>query len=101
MTKHTPGPWWVCQELDGYVQCRFTWVRDQFGLQIASTYNQTRAELQAPLIEAVANARLIAAAPDLLEALKLAHDHLCVSPGYEGSKEIAQIRAALDKAEGR
>lgn len=48
-----------------------------------------------------ANARLIAAAPDLLEALRLAHDHLATVGTYEGSEELAQIRAALDKAEGK
>ena len=47
-----------------------------------------------------ANARLIAAAPELLEALQHAHDCLAAS-GWEGDPRMHKIIAALDKAEGR
>jgi hypothetical protein len=49
---------------------------------------------------AVANARLILTAPELLEALQHAHDYLAAS-GWEGDPRMHKIIAALDKAEGR
>jgi hypothetical protein len=58
-TKHTPGPW------------EFSYVPGEYGHvitivegEIAETFRETVGEEQA-----VANARLIAAAPELLEAL--------------------------------
>lgn len=48
---------------------------------------------------APANARLIAAAPDLLEALRAAEDWL---DGWVSAEpQLAMIRAAIAKAEGR
>lgn len=47
--------------------------------------------------EAAANARLIAAAPDLLEALREAWPYV---PEHHGPVQ-ATIRAAIEKAEGR
>jgi hypothetical protein len=44
---------------------------------------------------------LLAAAPELLEALKLAHDALGESRGYHQSTTATRIRAAIAKAEGR
>jgi hypothetical protein len=46
--------------------------------------------------EGEANARLIAAAPKLVEALKVAHDALC--RGWGDAIDFATIRAALEKA---
>ena len=119
MSKHTPGPWTVCScgqchQVSGRDHPVATvttgkWGDDYPTLRIVGHSLEQKVEAYMEQItygevskaEAEANGRLICAAPDLLEALKLAHDHLCVNPGYEGSKEIAQIRAALDKAEGR
>lgn len=49
----------------------------------------------------MANARLIAAAPDLLDALELARDRLEVC-NHEGEEDeaLAQIGAAIAKAKG-
>lgn len=53
------------------------------------------------------DANLIAAAPDMYEALKLARKRLCIACGLcdgEGEKvcgNVAKIDAALAKAEGR
>lgn len=49
--------------------------------------------------QAIATARLISAAPDLLEALKFAHDYLAGN-GWEGDSRMNPIIDALDKAEG-
>jgi len=66
-TKHTPGPWHVS---DGYK----TSISAENGLHIATAWDgevDTIAEGIAPIIEeARANACLIAAAPDLSEALE-------------------------------
>lgn len=83
MTSHTPGPWktgfimngdrWVGPEYDQPKVCRIEDERDEFH----------------------ANARLVAAAPDLLEACRLllssAHDH---------QTGIAEAEAAIAKATG-
>lgn len=105
MSKHTPGPW---TQYEGEVRAA------GHGLISRSYYGS-------PDGPGAANARLIAAAPDLLEALqKLSivmrelHDHwdndrdmkvgkglLALSgllPGYD--KRIDEIHAAIAKAEG-
>ena len=55
MSKHTPGPWHSCDHRVGR----------QDGARIADTWSSA-----VPRDEQAANARLIAAAPELLEALK-------------------------------
>lgn len=47
------------------------------------------------------NANLIAAAPDLLVALKLAHEALSNHQGYAQGTTAGKIRAAIVKAEGQ
>lgn len=114
-SKHTPGPWQtsVEQDVTGY-PCFFI-----HGFSGPEKYDK-------PVHEA--NARLIAAAPDLLEALKSALNALSacsnlratdlaqeafdahVANGVErhrlewfvdNSQEIASAEAAIAKAEGR
>jgi hypothetical protein len=56
--------------------------------------------------EVFANARLIAAAPDMLEALHYAEEyfggpHIRIAPGDPGFAFLQTIRAAIAKAEGR
>jgi len=68
MSKHTPGPWRVSQE--GYIASRqgFVPIRTPFRGD-AFRDGPTRSPLH-PEAELAANARLIAAAPDLLTALE-------------------------------
>ena len=88
MSKHTPGPWRV--------------VKDPTNLSL-QVYGQTlalfecwrRSDEQTEL----ANARLIAAAPELLEALCLAHDYLAGN-GWDDDPRLYTIRAAIAKATG-
>ena len=94
MTKHTAGPWEtmempgpqsdiVCQAETGQRVCEFP-----YGLSDG---------------EDAANARLIAAAPDLLEALERTLSWLASYPGEACMSEkgpYAQARAAIAKATG-
>ena len=61
--RHTPGPW----ELEGPVQ--FTFHIKKGDVPIASVYTGRFGPAASPDAEGEANARLIAAAPDLLAAL--------------------------------
>lgn len=89
MSKHTPGPWniiwekqdkdWVIEKTDGSME-PICWVR-----------------------ESQANAKLIAAAPDLLRALELiVNSDMAQREEDEGeiSTELSHARAAIAKATG-
>ena len=88
MSKHTSGPWIIEQ-------------RDP----LACTYSLRLSKMGIDSIdgkESDANARLIAAAPELLEALILCREELNGLPhslGYEFT-HIPQIDAAIAKARG-
>ena len=108
---HTPGPWELGDE-GVYIGS----VYDADGLRVAFVYFQDeKSETGRPRQEEEANARLIAAAPDLLEALSDALDLLAEIDnavrdehrrnGAPQSKSVAGIiadraRAALAKAGG-
>jgi hypothetical protein len=98
MTQPTPGPWETdniaVRSIDRQIcLCEIT-VR---GRPYDETYD-----------EALANARLIAAAPDLLGALKFAEDTLSRAPmstqfwpgGMHPNEGISILREAIAKAEG-
>lgn len=89
--KHTPGPW-NFQPCDEYaysfeVLCE----KDYY---IATTHDGVRGDSNAG-----ANARLIAAAPDLLEALRLAVRQNSLDMLMTGD-EIRQCKMAIAKATG-
>ena len=87
---HSPGPW--SEDPEGEVA--YT-VEDAEGVPICDVYRETHGE---------ANARLIASAPELLAALKSCVpfvEHVAAQSGGDGSLTLAQIRAAIAKAEGR
>nr|WP_064247000.1 hypothetical protein [Rhizobium leguminosarum]OAP95128.1 hypothetical protein A4U53_18070 [Rhizobium leguminosarum] len=68
--RHTPGPWRVDSDNDGYgieIVGRPTWPCSRFGVQ--GDWDIAKIEELDNDAEARANARLIAAAPELLEAL--------------------------------
>ena len=92
-TTHTPGPWRVGLDKNS--------VRDADEGYIADCQNRF-----ADKTTVEANARLIAAAPELLEALKMARQYApkynfypdgSVMPG--ASEQLQQIDAAIAKAE--
>lgn len=95
MTKHTPGPWVVIPSTpqDG-VNC--WWVHSATGVDIAIVNGPQNPETEA-------DARLIAAAPELLEALQ--HILRCIPIGglaqiHHNSSTWEQIDAAITKALG-
>ena len=90
--KHTPGPWKIDENKAypvGVIQ------DDEMGLGIAEIGEWNSRN--------IANARLIAAAPDLLEACKLAFERLTPKGGvkkdYAGHVAWAGLSAAIFKAE--
>ena len=93
MSKHTPGPW--CVRHDDMV-C------SQEGRIIADCESTPYAMRPAPpIVEDKANATLIAAAPELLEALKQFVDYYESMQGHKDNSVIRNGKAAIDKAEGR
>lgn len=90
MSKHTPGPWTVEPPSD---QTPHIWITapTSSGVAKIETCNYDDGQGERLTDEDFANARLIAAAPDMLAALKYARSH-----GF-----IDQVEAAIAKAEGR
>ncbi len=99
MSKHTPGPWvwgnWVTQKSGE--RCASGWI-DIWpkkpkcgGLPIISCRHQVE----------VANARLIAAAPELLDALQALVDmDVAYQRGPKVEQAVEAARAAISKATG-
>ena len=86
MSGHTPGPWRICLGLI----CADT---PKGQAELASVYKES--EYVAPLPH-IANARLMAAAPDLLAACKASLEQMGLTKGH-----AAVLDAAIAKAEGR
>lgn len=90
MSEHTPGPWRTDQNHD--VTIIEIWSATE--RKIGEIYEDDYAVLGP---EDWANARLIAAAPEMLEALKAVIKEY--REGY-GLNCVEQVRAAIAKAEG-
>lgn len=87
MSKHTPGPWVIDHETRPTEVCTihntthrngWVYVRGEIGYWSADED------------ENMANARLIAAAPDLLEALKIIMDNNCPLTGNPSRAELVK-----------
>lgn len=89
--KHTPGPWEV-GDLDQNSQ---RIVRSEH-IEICTCWHHCVGSIEKQM---EANARLIAAAPEMYEALKAAEEWL--SGWASAEPYLETIRAALLKAEGR
>ena len=91
-TKHTPGQWTFqpCEEYENsfYVMC-------EEGYCIATTHDGVRGDKNAD-----ANARLIAAAPDLLDELLSILDWAVTERAPLRNQEIKSIRKVIAKATG-
>jgi hypothetical protein len=105
MAKYMPGPWrWYWRVEDGKANCGVYWEK-----RLGQSYSVCRAPQYEKQKQWEANARLIAAAPELLEAARLG---LAIAGGWiqselEGTahhqeelNRLEPIRAAIAKAEG-
>jgi len=100
-TQHTTGPWRLGKDEMG--ELHTVWGA-QAGVAITSVFDNVFGPDCPPQAEATANARLIAAAPDLLDALRwlLAFWR----PGSDHDTDevrlaVAAARAAIAKATGK
>jgi hypothetical protein len=89
--RHTDGPWWACPPDE-----------DSENWEIEDGYGHT-ATVYGDDEPAAANARLMAAAPELLAALReLVHyDEGSSEQGSYGYEVLSRCKAAIAKAEGR
>jgi hypothetical protein len=106
MSRHTAGPWSLSAGYHKTVSgepADWTIEGGPHGNAIAFLSDDNAG----PRYERDANARLIAAAPDLLEALKYCRDLLEDVNGFDyrpddvAANEWAAVRAAIAKAEGK
>jgi len=106
MSRHTPGPWEVCGEMRSYeptqvpgtIRAKCWGKSDMMGDYqgcIVASFEEAHGNRRHAYPESWANARLIAAAPDLLEACRKANT--CASLP-DDVREL--IREALRKAQG-
>ena len=109
MSKHTQGPWMIYDDGDGEDSSDIinVWIDDRDG---GEKYDIAAMLLDRPVGERKANARLIASAPDLLEALEnaLADIKWLLVEGFDTNADecnidgvrdtIAEIKQAIAKA---
>lgn len=97
MSAHTPGPWEVHPEENRRAFAENLVVAD--GVAVAIALNNE--ERGAGWTKCEANARLIAAAPDLLESLRALVEVASECIPETAGHELEQARAAIAKAEGK
>ncbi len=93
MSKHTPAPWHLTENSDGLARG----IHGAHGPVLVNIVNWggiSRANSE----NGQANARLIAAAPDLLEALVAVNDFISGKP--DAVEPFGLVRAAIEKATG-
>jgi hypothetical protein len=114
MSKHTPGPWTVGLRGEYGTQNANIIFSNGGESSVATVYDlpmHTKLEEVDPrYAKGMANARLIASAPELLEALRLVEQHLPFDWAFDSIQEFvgqndyreacAKARAAIAKAEG-
>lgn len=97
---HTPGPWyfqhieWGDEVSDDWTVCED--LGDGTGRHVAHVAHINQGERQ-PLVE-LANARLIAAAPDLLKACRNACTRFAFSDNEIDQIVVRKLKEAIDKA---
>jgi hypothetical protein len=105
--KHTPGPWRVMPEEPGrpYIRVRGTQLGERYKIANVLLPDYERAH-ESKVEESLANARLIAAAPDMLAELKrLAAMTRCAYCGWQkaevyGHHPGCRLAAVIAKATG-
>lgn len=98
---HTPGPWVVGGASGNEGEAREIVAASRTIAWSASTWDEDEGDVVTE--EDDANAHLIAAAPDLLAALKelVDYDEGSNEPGEFGYEILQRCKAAIAKAEGR
>ena len=100
MTKHTPGPWHIANSFS-----RTEFGRYRLAIYPNSDMQHPHVSVSAPdddaMTEVTANARLIAAAPDMLAALQNLLNYTGGWDLKDPEHPIVAARAAIAKAEGR
>lgn len=107
MSKHTAGPWVIIPGGDEWSQGRIATIEPKPEAMIEPNY-WTVAEVNNRREEREANARLISAAPDLLEALEAILPFIPVTTASEGGaakysenvRAADMVRAAIAKSRG-
>ena len=94
-TQHTPGPWSYNRAEGGY-QGHFISTGDCIICDLPDAEDFLAVKRAAPQTEA--NARLIAAAPDMLEALRLCERALEERDAEQETYAAKKARAAIAKA---
>jgi hypothetical protein len=95
MSKHTPGPWqWTKGDKYSYPR-----VGDSADHTIADVWDDSSLAVVSRE-QGEANAQLIAAAPELLEALKLIYADMERGHSINPYEHKATVLAAIAKAEG-
>lgn len=98
MSKHTPGPW-TAQWDETNKRCKIGhWFWTAQDKAFPGHYVVLDLKRQTP--EATANARLIAAAPDLLKALKKLVARCNSDPSMRADMNTLQAHLAIAEAEG-
>lgn len=96
MNKHTPGPWHFRAAIQ---EGQFV-VRDRKSSGGFADIARVKGDKRSTLAQAEANARLIAAAPDLLDALETYPAQGVIMTDEEMWAWVAKARSAIDKARG-
>lgn len=113
--KHTTGPWFVDESkgpvIGGTIKATIgVWAQKRFNDALRSDDEKIEPEDEKWLCgawgvlsdEDFANANLIAAAPDLLEALELAWDYMSFHDGeYDCQDQLQKMQFAIAKATGK
>lgn len=90
MQKHTPAPWTIREVRHSNVPGQRAFTID---------FNEDQEQVVDWVYEE-ADAKLIAAAPDLLKELEETHATLCFTANYLGSERHKRNAAAIAKARG-
>ena len=99
MSTHTSGPWRVSAASGTLITQDFRHLGIGSGVLIGSAFGHPKSWFYPSDVDAKANARLMAAAPELLEALQACAAHI-VWTQPECEKALLQARAAIAKATG-
>lgn len=103
MTKHTPGPWMIGHP---HPNNACVYIVADGAKEIATLFGPMYGLPDAggnfpPSPERDANAHLIAAAPELLDALKAAHKCLLIRDDPRSGKALKKVEDAIRHAEGQ